>query len=63
MHIIRYHTSESPAPLVGVRDEGQVFGLPGVGQSNRVELATSLVIRSSTAAPTPDGPDQPKVHR
>ena len=30
MHIIRYHTSESPAPLVGVRDEGQVFGLPGV---------------------------------
>ena len=31
MHIIRYHTSESPAPLVGVRDEGQVFGLPGVG--------------------------------
>jgi len=31
VHIIRYHTSESPAPLVGVRDEGQVFGLPGVG--------------------------------
>jgi 2-dehydro-3-deoxy-D-arabinonate dehydratase len=31
VHIIRYHTSESPAPLVGVRDEGQVFGLRGVG--------------------------------
>ena len=31
MHIIRYQTSESPAVLVGVRDEGQVFGLPGVG--------------------------------
>ena len=40
MHIIRYHTSESPAPLVGVRDggkasgvrdEGQVYRLPGVG--------------------------------
>ena len=31
MHIIRYHTSGSPASLVGVRDEGQVFGLPGVG--------------------------------
>jgi len=38
VHIIRYHTSESPAPLVGVRDEGvgvrdegQVYGLPGVG--------------------------------
>ena len=31
MHIIRYHTSESSAPLVGVHDEGQVFGLPGVG--------------------------------
>ena len=30
MEIIRYHTSESPAPLVGVRDEGQVFGLPSV---------------------------------
>jgi hypothetical protein len=30
VHIIRYHTSESRAPLVGVRDEGQVFGLPGV---------------------------------
>jgi 2-dehydro-3-deoxy-D-arabinonate dehydratase len=29
--IIRYHTSESQAPLIGVRDEGQVFGLPGVG--------------------------------
>ena len=31
MHIVRYHTSESPTPLVGVRDEGQVYGLPGVG--------------------------------
>ena len=31
MLIIRYHTSESPAPLVGVRDEGQVYGLPDVG--------------------------------
>ena len=30
MDIIRYRTSESPAALVGVRDEGQVFGLPGV---------------------------------
>ena len=30
MEIIRYTTSDSPAPLVGVRDEGQVFGLPGV---------------------------------
>jgi 2-dehydro-3-deoxy-D-arabinonate dehydratase len=29
--IIRYHSSESPVPLVGVRDQGQVFGLPGVG--------------------------------
>jgi 2-dehydro-3-deoxy-D-arabinonate dehydratase len=29
--IIRYHTSESPAPLIGVRDEGRVFRLPGVG--------------------------------
>jgi 2-dehydro-3-deoxy-D-arabinonate dehydratase len=29
--IIRYRTSGSPAPLVGVRDEGQVFGLPGIG--------------------------------
>jgi 2-dehydro-3-deoxy-D-arabinonate dehydratase len=28
--IIRYRTSESAATLVGVRDEGQVFGLPGV---------------------------------
>jgi 2-dehydro-3-deoxy-D-arabinonate dehydratase len=28
--IIRYRTGESPAPLVGVRDEGQVFALPGV---------------------------------
>ena len=30
MDIIRYRTGESPAALVGVRDEGQVFGLPGV---------------------------------
>lgn len=30
VEIIRYTTSDSPAPLVGVRDEGQVFGLPGV---------------------------------
>ncbi len=30
MDIIRYHTSESPAPRVGVRDQGRVFGLPGV---------------------------------
>ena len=30
MDIIKYRTSESPAALVGVRDEGQVFGLPGV---------------------------------
>ena len=30
MEIIRYTTSDSPAPLAGVRDEGQVFGLPGV---------------------------------
>ena len=30
MDIIRYRTSGSPAALVGVRDEGQVFGLPGV---------------------------------
>ncbi len=30
MDIIRYRTSESPAPLVGVRDEGRVSGLPGV---------------------------------
>ena len=30
MDIIRYRTGESAAPLVGVRDEGQVFGLPGV---------------------------------
>jgi len=28
--IIRYRTKESPVPRVGVRDEGQVFGLPGV---------------------------------
>jgi hypothetical protein len=28
--IIRYRTAESPAPLVGVRDEGQVFALPGM---------------------------------
>jgi 2-dehydro-3-deoxy-D-arabinonate dehydratase len=28
--IIRYHTSESLAPMVGVREEGQVFGLRGV---------------------------------
>ena len=27
MDIIRYRTSDSAAPLVGVRDEGQVFGL------------------------------------
>ena len=31
MDIIRYHTSGSPVPLVGVRDQGQVFGLLGVG--------------------------------
>jgi 2-dehydro-3-deoxy-D-arabinonate dehydratase len=31
VEIIRYRTSESPAPLAGVRDQGQVFGLPGVG--------------------------------
>ena len=30
MDIIRYRTGESPAPLVGVRDQGQVFALPGV---------------------------------
>ena len=30
VEIIRYTTSDSPAPLAGVRDEGQVFGLPGV---------------------------------
>jgi 2-dehydro-3-deoxy-D-arabinonate dehydratase len=30
VEIIRYRTSESPAALVGVRDEGRVFGLPGV---------------------------------
>jgi len=30
VEIVRYTTSESPVPLVGVRDEGQVFGLPGV---------------------------------
>src|SRR6478609_11432765 len=30
MEISRYTTSDSPAPLAGVRDEGQVFGLPGV---------------------------------
>ena len=30
MDIIRYRTGESPAPLVGVRDGGQVFALPGV---------------------------------
>ena len=30
VEIIRYTTSDSPAPLIGVRDEGQVFGLPGV---------------------------------
>jgi len=29
--IVRYRTSESPAPRIGVRDQGQVFGLPGVG--------------------------------
>jgi len=29
--IVRYRTSESPVPQVGVRDQGQVFGLPGVG--------------------------------
>jgi 2-dehydro-3-deoxy-D-arabinonate dehydratase len=28
--IIRYHTSESQAPMVGVREEDQVFGLRGV---------------------------------
>lgn len=30
MDIIRYRTSGSPVSLVGVRDEGQVFSLPGV---------------------------------
>ncbi len=30
MEIIRYRTGDSAAALVGVRDEGQVFGLPGV---------------------------------
>ena len=30
MDIIRYRTSDSAAPLVGVRDEGQLFGLPDV---------------------------------
>ena len=30
MDIIRYRTSESQVPMVGVREEGQVFGLPGV---------------------------------
>jgi 2-dehydro-3-deoxy-D-arabinonate dehydratase len=29
--IVRYRTSESPVPRVGVRDRGQVFGLTGVG--------------------------------
>jgi 2-dehydro-3-deoxy-D-arabinonate dehydratase len=31
MDIIRYRSSESPVPRVGVRDQGQTFGLPGVG--------------------------------
>jgi hypothetical protein len=30
LDIIRYRARESPVPLVGVREEGQVFGLPGV---------------------------------
>ncbi len=30
MDIIRYHISQSPLPLVGVCDQGQVFGLPDV---------------------------------
>src|ERR1700759_803505 len=30
VEIIRYTTSDSPAPLAGVRDEGRGFGLPGV---------------------------------
>ena len=31
MDIVRFRTSESPVPQVGVRHQGQVFGLPGVG--------------------------------
>ena len=30
MDIIRYRTGDSGVALVGVRDEGQVFGLPGL---------------------------------
>ena len=58
MEIIRYTTSDSPAPLVGVRDEGQVFGLPGV-PSLAALWALPLAeirqrVRDRYAVPAPD---------
>jgi LacI family transcriptional regulator len=56
-------TVAQPLAQMAAMATRMVLQTPADGQSNRVELATSLVIRSSTAAPTPRPSDQPKVHR
>jgi 2-dehydro-3-deoxy-D-arabinonate dehydratase len=58
--IIRYRTSESPAPLVGVRDEGQVFALPGVASLADLwalplaQIRQRMLDRAASAVPAAD---------
>jgi 2-dehydro-3-deoxy-D-arabinonate dehydratase len=58
--IIRYRTGESPAPLVGVRDEGQVFALPGVASLADLwalplaEIRQRVLDRAAPAVPAAD---------
>jgi 2-dehydro-3-deoxy-D-arabinonate dehydratase len=65
--IVRYCTIESPVPRVGVRDQGEVFGLTGVGSlaalwalplaeiRRRVQERERVPAREATVLPPIDG--------